>query len=146
MIPARSRHWLLLSALVIVAPLTPTAAHSDGSNASNAPVDGFESAGQLLRKCRENSSFGRSYCFAYLAATADAARSYSIWLGTADPCLPSDLTLGRLADIFDAYLVANPTLTDAQAASVLVSALQDAFPCPAPPPTTSPPAESQGQP
>lgn len=96
-------------------------------------VAGFESAGALLRKCRETSSYSRNFCFAYLAATADAARSYRIWIGSGDPCLPANVTLGRLADIFEAYLVANPSLTKAQAASVIVASLQESFPCtPAP--------------
>lgn len=96
-------------------------------------VAGFEPAGALLRKCRETSSYSRNFCFAYLAATADAARSYRIWIGSGDPCLPANVTLGRLADIFEAYLVANPSLTKAQAASVIVASLQESFPCtPAP--------------
>lgn len=121
---------LALMCLTVMAALPgmPLAAQSRGAVASD-PVDGFESAGELLRKCRENSSFGRSYCFAYLAATADAARSYREWLGGGDPCLPRDLTLGQLADVFEAHLVANPSLTSAQAASVVVSALQEKFPC-----------------
>lgn len=130
---------LMGAALLAASAGTPLAAQAGRGTVANEPVDGFESAGELLRKCRENSSFGRSYCFAYLAATADAARSYKVWLGSGDPCLPPNLTLGQLADVFEAHLVANPSLTSAQAASVVVSALQEAFPCPAAtlPPTTS---------
>lgn len=130
-----------VSGLAFVAAFVgmPLAAQDANTTSSNA-VSGFESAGELLRKCRENSSFGRSYCFAYLAATADAARSYRVWLGSGDPCLPSDLTLGRLADIFEAFLIANPSLTDAQAASVVVAALQETFPCPTPSPSPALPA------
>lgn len=108
-------------------------------NAAPEPVAGFESAGDLLRKCRENSSFARSYCYAYLAAVADAARSYKVWIGSGDPCLPGGLTMGRLADTFEAYLIANPSLTKAQAASVIVASLQENFPCPIVPPTATGP-------
>lgn len=118
---------------------TPLFAQSNQNTDAREAVSGFESAGDLMRKCRESSSFGRSYCFAYLAATADAARSYKVWLGSGDPCLPATLTLGRLADIFEAYLIANPSLTSAQAASVVVAAMQEAFPCP----TSSPAALSR---
>jgi len=97
-------------------------------------VAGFESAGSLLRKCKESSSYSRNYCFAYLAAVADAARSYRIWIGSGDPCLPAGLPLGRLSDSFEKYLIDNPSLTRAQAASVVVASLQEAFPCPAPAP------------
>lgn len=125
----------LAAAGLLAAPLLPARAQSGSGEA----VAGFESAGELLRKCRENSTFARSHCFAYLAAVADSARSYRVWIGSGDPCLPSQLTLGRLADIYDAYLVANPSLTRAQAASVVVASLQEAFPCaPAPAPAPEP--------
>ncbi len=120
-------------------PLSPAAAQSAGAEA----VAGFESAGELLRKCRENSSFARNYCFAYLAAVADAARAYRVWTGGGEPCLPAGLTMGRLADTFSAYLVANPSQTAAQAASVIVASLQESFPCGPPPP---PPAAVASQP
>jgi hypothetical protein len=106
-------------------------------SAETDAVSGFESAGDLLRKCKESSSYSRNFCFAYLAAVADSARSYRIWIGSGDPCLPSGLTLGRLADLFEAYLIANPSLTKAQAASVIVASLQETFPCPAPPQVAS---------
>lgn len=130
---------LLTLALVAAAPGVPLAAQDIPDTVATDAVSGFESAGNLLRKCRESSSFGRSYCFAYLAAAADAARSYKVWLGTGDPCLPAGLTLGRLADIFEAYLIANPSLTEAQAASVVVAALQEVFPCPVSSPAPSKP-------
>ncbi|WP_296718866.1 Rap1a/Tai family immunity protein [Erythrobacter sp.] len=129
-------------ALAAAVPVIPLAAQSSRGTLASDPVEGFESAGELLRKCRESSSFGRSYCFAYLAATADAARSYREWLGGGDPCLPRDLTLGQLADVFEAHLVANPSLTTAQAASVVVSALQETFPCPVTP--IAPPGGAPG--
>lgn len=131
MIMHETRRVPLALALAIGAflPQSQLAAQNNLETSASEVVSGFESAGDLLRKCRESSSFGRSYCFAYLAATADAARSYRVWLGSGDPCLPVGVTLGRLADIFDAYLIANPSLTSAQAASVVVAAMQEAFPC-----------------
>ncbi|WP_073975308.1 Rap1a/Tai family immunity protein [Erythrobacter donghaensis] len=118
----------LAAASLALLAAAPARAQASGAEA----VAGFESAGNLLRKCRENSSFARSFCFAYLGAVADAARSYRVWIGSGDPCLPAGLTMGRLADTFTAYLVANPSLTEAQAASVIVASLQEAFPCEAP--------------
>ena len=105
-------------------------------SAESDAVSGFESAGDLLRKCKESSTYSRNFCFAYLAAVADSARSYRIWIGSGDPCLPSGLTLGRLADNFEAYLNANPSLTKAQAASVIVASLQETYPCQAAPQVT----------
>lgn len=125
---------LIIGWSIALLPPRPLQAQSAGDEA----VAGFESAGDLLRKCKENSSYSRSFCFAYLAAVADTARSYRIWIGSGDPCLPAGLTLGRLADIFEAYLVANPSLTKGQAASVIVSSLQETFPCPVVGPLTTP--------
>lgn len=144
MIARAERRVLTAAAILAFSMLAPAASAQTAEAGSGDAVSGFESAGQLLRKCRENSTYGRGYCFAYLAATADAARSYRVWLGSGDPCLPGDLTLGRLADVFEAYLIANPSLTEAQAASVVVAALQEGFPCaaaapaPAPAPTVDP--------
>lgn len=48
-----------------------------------------------------------------------------------------------IADSFEAYLTANSSLTEAQAASVIVASLQETFPCTVAPPLTTPlPAES----
>lgn len=125
-----------LLALITVAAMAlnaPGAALAQTNDADADAVAGFESAGAVLRRCRETSSYSRNYCFAYLAAVADAARSYRIWIGSGDPCLPANLTLGRIADTFEAYLVNNPSLTKAQAASVIVASLQENFPCSPPP-------------
>lgn len=125
-----------LAVMGLALPAAPAASAQDSD-----AVSGFESAGNLLRKCRENSAFARNYCYAYLAAVADAARSYRVWIGSGDPCLPERLTMGQLADIFEAHLIANPSLTDAQAASVIVAGLQERYPCPvlAPPALPGPP-------
>ncbi len=72
---------LAIASLVLV----PTGA-ALAQDPQTEAVAGFESAGELLRKCRENSSFARSFCFAYLAAVADASRAYRVWIGSGDPC------------------------------------------------------------
>lgn len=128
--------WLIFligGSLLLIAPRAVAAQDADSD-----AVAGFESAGDLLRKCKESSSYSRNFCFAYLAAAADSARAYRIWIGSGDPCLPPRLTLGKLSDIFEAYLIANPSQTRAQAASVVVASLQEAFPCPVPPPPPQP--------
>lgn len=95
-------------------------------------VKGYHSAGDLLRKCKDSSSYGRSYCYAYIAAVADSARAYQTWIGSREPCLPRTLRQSELVDLFEEYLVAHPALSDAQAASVIVPALVEAYPCAAP--------------
>ncbi|MFO6448752.1 Rap1a/Tai family immunity protein [Erythrobacter sp. NE805] len=102
--------------------------------AEDDAVAGFQSAGDLLHKCRQSSSYAKNFCFAYLAAVADATRAYTVWIGAGDTCLPARLTMGKLADTFEAYLIANPSQTEAQAASVIVASLQESYPCPKAPP------------
>ena len=117
--------FLPLAAATAAAAAEPAPQQESGS----AGTSGFQSAGQVLRKCRDESTFGKSYCFAYIAAVADSARAYQAWLGTNGMCLPNRTSQGTLVDVFDAYLVANPSLTQSQAASVIVTALQERFPC-----------------
>jgi len=121
----------LLAILLPLAAATVTAAAEPAPQQESASTgtSGFQSAGQVLRKCRDESTFSKSYCFAYIAAVADSARAYQAWLGTNGMCLPSRTSQGTLVDVFDAYLVANPSLTQSQAASVIVTALQERFPC-----------------
>jgi hypothetical protein len=128
-----------LAAQGVPAPApAPAPAPSPGQPGASDAVAGYQSAGDLLRKCRQNSSYAKNFCFAYLAAVADSSRSYRVWIGAGDPCLPPGLTLGRLADTFEAYLINNPSLTEAQAASVIVASLQESFPCPKLPPVPPP--------
>ncbi|HKT85577.1 MAG TPA: Rap1a/Tai family immunity protein [Novosphingobium sp.] len=122
----------LLAIFLPLAAATATAAAPPAQQqqeSATAGTSGFQSAGQVLRKCRDESSFSKSYCFAYIAAVADSARAYQAWLGTNGMCLPNRTSQGTLVDVFDAYLVANPSLTHSQAASVIVTALQERFPC-----------------
>lgn len=118
---------LPLAAATVVAPAQP--AEPTQQQATSAGTEGYQSAGQVLRKCRDESSFSKSYCFAYIAAVADSARAYQAWLGTDGMCLPNRTSQSTLVDVFGAYLTANPSLTRSQAASVIVTALQERFPC-----------------
>lgn len=130
----RSARLALLLALSLPCASTGFAQGSDES------VKGYHSAGDLLRKCRDTSSYGRSYCYAYIAAVADSARAYQTWIGSQEPCLPSTLRQSELVDLFEDYLLANPALSDAQAASVIVPALVEAYPCSAAETASPPPA------
>ena len=130
----RSARLALLLALSLPCASTGLAQNGDES------VKGYHSAGDLLRKCRDTSSYGRSYCYAYIAAVADSARAYQTWIGSQEPCLPRTLRQSELVDLFEDYLLANPALSDPQAASVIVPALVEAYPCSAAEPASPPPA------
>lgn len=120
---------ILLPLATAAAPAAAAAAPPPQQEAAPAGTSGYQSAGQVLRKCRDESTFSKSYCFAYVAAVADSARAYQAWLGTDSMCLPGRTSQGTLVDVFDAYVAANPSLTHSQAASVIVTALQERFPC-----------------
>jgi hypothetical protein len=120
---------LRTACLALLLAASPSFAQDDTGGRAEDRVEGYQSAGDLLRKCRDESSYGRSYCYAYIAAVADSARAYQSWIGTNEPCLPKSTSQGALVDMFEDYLAAHPALTDAQAASVIVPAMQSAFPC-----------------
>lgn len=124
---------LLYSLLPFAAAAAAVQSASDptqvDSRGARNEVEAFQSAGELLAKCRNGSSYGRAYCFAYIAATTDAARAYQTWLGSNELCIPSGTSQGQLVDTYEKYLTAYPTLVDSQAASVVVTALQENYPC-----------------
>lgn len=137
----------LLAIVLPLAAAVAAAAAEPAAQQESAPggTIGFQSAGQVLRKCRDESSFSKSYCFAYVAAVADSARAYQAWLGSDGMCLPNRVSQGTLVDVFDAYLAANPSLTQSQAASVIVTALQERFPCRTAANQSAPPGQGQSR-
>ncbi|WP_157799360.1 Rap1a/Tai family immunity protein [Qipengyuania seohaensis] len=92
-------------------------------------LQGFQTAGDLLAKCTSTSSFAKSYCFAYIAGVADAARSYKVWLELGEPCVPAGSSQGQLVDVFTEYMTEHPQASSSQAASVVITALHQRFPC-----------------
>lgn len=93
------------------------------------PVAGYLSAGSLLAKCRGSSVEGKSYCFAYIAAVADSARAYQAWLDSRDICLADGVQQSELVRAYENYMATHPASTSAQAASIVVLSLRDAYPC-----------------
>jgi len=125
----RAAERTALAVPLALAAVVPSIAPAHAEDGVAEAVKGYHSAGDLLRKCRDSSSYGRSYCYAYIAAVADSARAYQTWIGAEEPCLPTQLRQSELVDLFEEYLMANPALSDAQAASVIVPALMSAYPC-----------------
>jgi hypothetical protein len=109
--------------------LAAAAATQTSAVPSSQPVQGFQSASDLRSKCTGTSLHGQNYCYAYLAAVADSVTAYQTWLNLQDICVPSSMSQGELKDAFVAYLVEHPSQVEGQAASVVVTALQQRFPC-----------------
>ncbi len=93
-----------------------------------API-GYMTAGQLADKCNQSEAGSVDYCFAYIAAANDTARAYEIWLGQREFCAPQAIPQSDLRKAFLAYVAAYPDTRNGQAASVIVVALKETFPC-----------------
>jgi hypothetical protein len=112
---------MLISLAVLI-----TLAHA---NPQGIPGLGYLTAANLNTRCAETSATSATYCFAYLAGVHDAVRAYERWLATAEYCAPTDLPQAEIRRVFLSYFMKNPSISDAQAASVVVLALRDRFPC-----------------
>lgn len=103
------------------------------------PISGNAMTGdELLMKCRAHTSADRRYCEAYIEGVASGAMIASIAMERARPelagalpvfCMPSATPKERLAAIAVAYLTANPAGRHYDAASELILAFREAFPC-----------------
>lgn len=99
-----------------------------------APRDtlGYLTASQLADKCNDPSPPSISYCYAYITGIHDAARAYEIWLNQREFCVPAAVSQADLRRSFLGYLLAYPDRRTGQAASVVVVALKDSYPCAGP--------------
>lgn len=107
---------------------------------------GYLTAGELANRCHDSSTAGVTYCFSYIAAVRDTIRAYEIWLNQREFCEVGRLSQGELRQAFLAYLSAYPSNRSGQAASVIVVALKQTYPCAEPTPPTPAPAPSQARP
>lgn len=90
---------------------------------------GYMTADQLSRRCSQSDPSGSSYCFAYIAAVTDTARAYEIWLSAREFCLPKGISQAEIRRAFMTYVSAYPAQSSGQAASVVVNALKQTYPC-----------------
>ena len=122
----------LIAAFFMPVPLSMTAiaAAADSPPAAGAMSDiGYLSASQLVSRCSASDAAGSSYCFAYIAAVTDTARAYEIWLGTREFCLPRGASQSEIRRAFMTYVSAYPAQASGQAASVVINALKQTYPC-----------------
>lgn len=104
----------------------PSAAAQPANPLSNI---GYMNARQLAQRCSGSDPASSSYCFAYLAAVTDTVRAYEIWLGSREFCLPAGTSQAEIRRAFMTYVSAYPTQESGQAASVVVNALKNTYPC-----------------
>lgn len=90
---------------------------------------GYLTADQLSRRCGQSDPSSSSYCFAYIAAVTDTARAYEIWLNAKEFCLPSRISQAETRRAFLTYIKVYPSQSTGQAASVVINALKQTYPC-----------------
>ena len=99
---------------------------------------GFLSGGELMARCNEDTPYGASFCFAYIAGVHDAIRAYEEWLSIREFCIPRDTPQSDLRQAFVDRILANPDDRVAQAASVVTAALKARYACRAGTTSTAP--------
>ncbi len=112
-----------------VAPVKAPPAKPVTAAGESAADLGYLTADQLLRKCSQSDPASSSYCFAYIAAVTDTARAYEIWLEAKEFCLPARVSQAETRRAFLTYLDVYPQQKSGQAASVVVNALKQTYPC-----------------
>jgi Rap1a immunity proteins len=90
---------------------------------------GYLTAGTLAERCQDSAPANINYCFAYIASVHDTMRAYEIWLEQREFCIPEKNAQGDLRRAFLTYLSAYPQNSNGQAASVVVVALKQTYPC-----------------
>lgn len=109
---------LLMLADVATAPL----------KVNPAPI-GYLSAGELAIRCADSSPSSSSYCFAFITGVHDTAQAYELWLNQREFCPPVGTVQADLRRAFLTYLSAYPQSRTGVAASVVVVALKETYPC-----------------
>ena len=93
-----------------------------------API-GYLTASELAARCGDSSPAATSYCFAYIAAVHDTTQAYEQWLNQREFCPPAGTPQADLRRAFLTYVVAYPQYRSGEAASVVVVALKEFYPC-----------------
>lgn len=106
----------------------PLAAPSAVEPVKAAPI-GYLTAAELAERCTSSGSATSSSCFAFIAGVHDTVQAYELWLNQREFCIPAGTPQADLRRVFLAYLVAHPVNRSGEAASVVVVALKETYPC-----------------
>jgi len=99
-------------------------------------IAAFKSGNQLVDDCtadpRSSTHFqSDAYCIGFVVGVVDDETMIGDILKRPIICLRPSVTAGQLRDVVIAYLQRHPEKRDYTAASLVMSAVLDAFPCPA---------------
>lgn len=111
-------------------PRTPSTTATVAPAPASAAADiGYLTGTALVQRCKQSDASSTSYCFAYIAAVTDTVRAYEIWLGSREFCLPANTAQADIRRGFLTYVSVYPDRAAGQAASVVVNALKETYPC-----------------
>lgn len=117
----------LFAMLVLLWPLAGWS-QSDSPYVGSAPL---RMGDALLEWCNKEDSAEMFLCMGYLAGVSDAleAISFTAGWGTSGVCRPRGTTLGKVRAELIQWADDNPEMTGRAGSVMVISALQDAFPC-----------------
>jgi len=88
----------------------------------------FYTAGDLKRDCSPSGAI--EACFGFLGGTHDTSSAYQQWMDFREYCLPeSGMSKADIRDATLRYLDLHPGNEDALAASIVILALKERYPC-----------------
>jgi len=92
--------------------------------------DSFETGSSILETCESEVWYNKGYCSGYIIGVSDTADTLALWDGSPVLiCIPDGVTAGQLWKVVVKYLNENPEKLHFAADSLVLAALEGAFPC-----------------
>jgi hypothetical protein len=112
----------LIAAMSALLLPTPGAAEDSGP---------FLSGDTLFERCTRGDETGDDFCIGYVAGSVDMLISLQRQgpPGAKQACMPQGVTLGQVRDVVIKYLSDEPQFRKLDAAALVITALEQAFPC-----------------
>lgn len=110
------------------APVADPPSPTSQRQAMPAPI-GYLTAGELADRCSDSAPSSTTYCFAFITGVHDTAQAYEKWLDQREFCPAKGVAQADLRRAFLTYLVAYPQNRGGEAASVVIVALKETYPC-----------------
>jgi hypothetical protein len=88
----------------------------------------FTSGNELLQDCGDRSG-GGLVCSGYIEGVIDGADTVAAWNKLRGNCMSPSVAVGQLTLVFEKYAREHPEVLHFSAASILLNAIGEAFPC-----------------
>lgn len=90
---------------------------------------GFQYGSDLLSRCTAGYAADEAACLAYITGVHDSVRAYEEWGSLREVCSPGKTRPMDLRNTVVDYLTRNADYLTGQAASVIILALREKYPC-----------------